>query len=193
MKKTLKKWWFFYSLHRILIVMVSNKKFKKKILILNTSTLIKGYRNWKFSFTGYHKVTGEPKSFFIEYFIVNPSKKNPKIILGQTDAERLFNSNSKGTIKPSYAMIKAGAFGDGSKQIQNYYSTADVFINKKQHIIQIKDSHISDASLFGYAAVSSFVAASHPEYLSDSGSMSWILKFDKQVSFNPYTTSCHFG
>ena len=34
-----------------------------------------GYDWWWHSFTGYNKNNGEPKSFFIEYFIVNPAMK----------------------------------------------------------------------------------------------------------------------
>ncbi|MBE5983859.1 hypothetical protein ACOAOT_12545 [Lacrimispora sp. AGF001] len=31
-----------------------------------------GYDWWWHSFTGYHRITGEQRSFFIEYFICNP-------------------------------------------------------------------------------------------------------------------------
>ena len=39
--------------------------------MLKGSLKKKGYDWWWHSFTGYHKTTGKPKSFFIEYFIMN--------------------------------------------------------------------------------------------------------------------------
>ena len=153
----------------------------------------KGYDWWWHSFTGYHKVTGKPKSFFIEYFVMNPSKNLKSPVFGQTDGERLFDSGAAGTVKPSYVMIKAGAWGENAKQIHNFFSTDDLEIGAKQLSLRVGNCTLSEDSLIGVVNLSSSEAAAHPEYMSDSGSMSWNLKMDKQVAFNPgYATSWFF-
>ena len=161
--------------------------------MLKGSLKKKGYDWWWHSFTGYHKTTGKPKSFFIEYFIMNPSKSLKSPVFGQTDGERLVDSAAVGTIKPSYVMIKAGAWGEDAKQIHSFFSTDSLNIEKKQLSINVGNCTLTEESLIGGVKLSAADAAAHPEYMSDSGSMTWNLKMDKQISFNPgYATSWFF-
>lgn len=153
----------------------------------------KGYDWWWHSFTGYHKVTGKAKSFFIEYFVVNPNKFQKTPVFGQTDAERLFDNQAVGTVRPSYVMIKAGAWGEDAKQIHNFYPTESLIIGKKQLSLNVGNCVLTETSLIGSVNMSASDAAAHPEYMTDSGYMSWNLHLDKQVSFNPgYATSWFF-
>jgi len=153
----------------------------------------KGYDWWWHSFTGYHKVTGKAKSFFIEYFVVNPNKSQKTPVFGQTDAERLFDNQAVGTVRPSYVMIKAGAWGEDAKQIHNFYPTENLIIGKKQLSLNVGNCVLTETSLIGSVNMSASDAAAHPEYMTDSGYMSWNLHLDKQVSFNPgYATSWFF-
>ena len=173
---------------------MKNKKYlSRNKYMLKGPLKRKGYDWWWHSFTGYHKVTGKPKSFFIEYFVMNPSKNLKSPVFGQTDGERLFDSGAAGTLKPSYVMIKAGAWGENAKQIHNFFSTDDLEIGAKQLSLRVGNCTLSEDSLIGVVNLSSSEAAAHPEYMSDSGSMSWNLKMDKQVAFNPgYATSWFF-
>ncbi len=74
-----------------------------------------GYDWWWHSFTAIDSETGEEKPFFIEFFLCNPACGGAEPILGQLSANR-----EKG-VKPSYLMIKAGCWGEGARQIHNFY------------------------------------------------------------------------
>ena len=88
-----------------------------------------GYDWWWHSFTGYNKNNGEPKSFFIEYFIVNPAISPQQIVFGQKkNAPSL--TEDVAPVKPSYVMIKAGVWGTDAKQIHAFYPTEKLVIKK---------------------------------------------------------------
>ena len=76
----------------------------------------KGYDWWWHSLTAYNKKTGEPKPFFIEYFVCNPELAEEEPTLGQ-DPE-----NQRLGKRPSYFMMKVGCWGKNPKQIHNFYS-----------------------------------------------------------------------
>ena len=163
---------------------MKNKKYlSRNKYMLKGSLKRKGYDWWWHSFTGYHKVTGKPKTFFIEYFVMNPAKNIKSPAFGQTDGERLFDTEASGTVKPSYVMIKAGAWGENPKQIHNFYPTDDLVVNNRQLSVSVGNCVLTEDSLLGSVSLSSNDAASHPEYMSDSGYMSWNLKMDKQIPF----------
>jgi tocopherol cyclase len=48
----------------------------------------RGYDWWWHNFTGYSRSDGEPKAFFIEYFVCNPALGGAAPILGQSPANR---------------------------------------------------------------------------------------------------------
>ncbi len=64
----------------------------------------KGYDWWWHSFTGYHEKTGEPKAFIVEFFTCNPALGGSEPVFGQKGDGR----------RPSYMMVKCGAWGDGA-------------------------------------------------------------------------------
>ena len=68
-----------------------------------------GYDWWWHSFTGCHAETGERRSFFIEFFCCNPALGGSRPVLGQLPENRAAD------IKPSYVMVKAGAWGEGAR------------------------------------------------------------------------------
>ena len=95
---------------------VTNKSDISRDLFMLTGGLSKkGYDWWWHNFTGYNRETGVEKSFFIEYFVCNPALGDKKAILGQLP----FNKANK--IRPSYSLIKVGAWGENAKQIHNFY------------------------------------------------------------------------
>lgn len=173
--------------------MKTKKYLSRNKYMLKGSLRRKGYDWWWHSFTGYHKQTGKSKAFFIEYFVINPQKNNKEMVFGQSDGERLFDSSATGTVKPSYVMIKAGTWGTDAKQIHNFYPADQLEVGKKQLSIKVGNCILSEDTLIGSVNMSGADAAGHPEYMTDSGYMSWNLKMDKQVTFNAgYGTSWFF-
>ena len=173
--------------------MNKKKYLSKNKYMLKGAIKRKGYDWWWHSFTAYHKITGAPKAFFIEYVVINPNKSQKYPVYGQTDVERLFDSRAVGSIRPSYVMIKAGTWGKDAKQIHNFYSTDGLIVGKKQLSISIGNCTLTENSLVGSVNMPSSEAAAHPEYMSDSGYMTWNLKLDKQIPFNVgYGTSWFF-
>ncbi|MCD7766126.1 MAG: hypothetical protein LUH53_06360, partial [Lachnospiraceae bacterium] len=55
---------------------------------------------------------------------------------------------------------------------------------KAPYSVQADDSYASDTKLVGSISVSEEDAAAHPEWMSDSGEMSWNLEIEKQIAFN---------
>lgn len=143
-----------------------------------------GYDWWWHSFTGYKKSTGEPRAFFIEYFIINPSRSPGEVVFGQTGENN----------RPSYLMMKAGSWGTDGAQIHNFYPLKEVeFRKKKEFSIKAGRCLYSEKQITGVVSVTPEEAAAHPEYMSDAGSMAWNLKVQKIIPFNPgYGTSWFF-
>ncbi len=138
----------------------------------------KGYDWWWHSFTGYHRTTGEPKSFFIEYYVCNPALGGDTAVLGQLP------QNKHHGIKPSYAMIKAGAWGKGACQINNFYPISQFSVAKGQLNMRIGACSLTEHQMIGSCSITPQQAAEHPEYMSDAGEMSWNISIDKKIAYN---------
>ena len=74
-----------------------------------------GYDWWWHSFTARHAATGKEQAFFIEYFLCNPNSGSDVPTFGQLE------ENKKQGIKPSYLMVKAGAWGEHSVQLHRFF------------------------------------------------------------------------
>ena len=57
----------------------------RNMYMLQGALARKGYDWWWHSFTGTNRVTGERRTFFIEYFIINPALAKNVPVLGQTE------------------------------------------------------------------------------------------------------------
>lgn len=134
----------------------------------------KGYDWWWHSFTGVNKKTGERKSFFIEYFIINPGLGQEVPVFGQTEDAK----------KPSYVMIKAGVWGKHAKQLHRFYPITSLMINPLRLDLTVGLQHLTERHMIGSVTVSEKDAKSHPEYMSDAGSMEWNLRMNKKIAFN---------
>ena len=172
---------------------MKNKKYlSRNKYMLKGPLKRKGYDWWLHSFTGYHKVTGKPKSFFIEYFVMNPSRNLKSPVFGQTDGERLFDSGAAGTVKPSYVMIKAGAWGENAKQIHNFFSTDDLEIGTKELSLRVGNCTLSEDSLIGVVNLSSSEAAAEmfPRHIPTAASNTayFLIVFLLFISFS--TNDC---
>jgi len=166
------------------------KDASKNEFMLTGSFQKKGYDWWWHSFTAVNETTGEEKAFFIEFFTINPGLNQGQPVFGQLE------ENRKNGIRPSYLMIKAGCWGAprrGSSaenennpcQLHRFFSWDDVSIHgKAPYSVQADDCYASDMKLVGSISVSEEDAAAHPEWMCDSGEMSWNLEIEKQIAFN---------
>lgn len=151
--------------------------------LLKGSLAKKGYMRWWHSFTGTCPETGDRRVFFIEYFIMNPSLGEDKAVLGQLPANR------KRKIKPSYVMVKAGAFaGDSCTKalaLHAFYPLKELKIALNPLVIQAGESFYSENHIYGFVNVSP-ENARRRSYMCDEGCMEWDLEVHKAIS-------CHTG
>ena len=139
----------------------------------------KDYDWWWHSLVAENKDTGELRPFFIEYYVVNPGLGGTEPILGQLP------ENKAQGVKPSYAMIKAGTWGDSSSaQIHNFYGIDTFSAATATMDVVIGSNTATDTSLVGSVKVTPEEAAAHPEYMCDAGEMSWDLTADKLLSYS---------
>ena len=157
---------------------ISRENRKKNRFMLTGATKKNGFDMWRHSFTGYNKLTGESRSFFIEFYVVNPGVSLKDVSLGA-------GLLSTQEVKPSFFMVKAGSWGDDGKQLHSFFPIGDVSINKRRLNLKSNSFLVTETELSGSVEVSFSKATSHPEYMCTSGSMSWNLKMDKKIPFVP--------
>lgn len=133
-----------------------------------------GYDWWWHSFTGMNRITKEEKTFFVEYFIINPGRGKDAPVFGQLDH----------TQKPSYVMIKAGTWGKDARQIHCFYPIRDLYLNPIHLDLSIGEQMLTENFMKGSVAMSEQDVKEHPEYMCDSGSMQWKIKIHKKVAFH---------
>jgi tocopherol cyclase len=139
---------------------------------------LRGYDWWWHSFTGYNKAANEQKAFFIAYFIMNPELGGEKVIFGQ------LSKNKEKQIKPSYVMIKAGAWGENGKQIHGFYPISQMQIADDPLELSVGECYLSEKHIHGQVAVDEKQNKAHPEYMCDAGTMKWDLAIDKKIAFH---------
>jgi hypothetical protein len=143
----------------------------------------KGYCRWWHSFSGVSTATGETRTFFVEFYVVNPALGGEQPILGQHPYYK------KRGIRPSYVCVKAGVFpdahGNGGKQLHAFYPVSSLKAAKHPLVFQAEDCFCSEERIRGFVEVSP-EEASHRFFMSDAGTMEWDLEVHKAVA-------CHTG
>ncbi len=156
---------------------------KRNAYMLRGSLARKGYMRWWHSFSGVHTETGESRTFFIEFFLINPALGGDMPILGRHPYYR------KRGMKPSYVMVKAGVFpdadGNGGKQLHVFYPISALKATESPLVMQVEDCFYSEDRLIGCVDVTDEEAA-HRCFMSDAGYMEWDVEVHKAVS-------CHTG
>jgi len=139
----------------------------------------RGYDWWWHSFTGRSEKSGEERAFFIEFFLCNPKLGGDEAVLGQLP------ENQKNGRKPSYLMVKAGSWGENAAELHRFFpwNKADVFMGVPYHV-GAEDCYVDEICTRGSIKISPEECREHPEWMCDSGEMSWSLKIDKKVAFN---------
>ncbi|MCR4742138.1 MAG: hypothetical protein K5866_04615 [Treponema sp.] len=154
--------------------------------MLHGRFLKKGYDWWWHNFTAVNAKTGQEKAFFIEFFTVNPARKNDNKSNGEVPILGQLKENQEKGLKPSYLMLKCGWWGKDACQLHRFFAWNDVKLkhDKKGFSILAKDCFCSESQLKGSVELSEEEVKNHPEYMSNAGSMSFDLKVDKKIAFN---------
>lgn len=158
--------------------MTNPKRFLgRNLFMLKGRYARRGYDWWWHSFTGINAITGEEKAFFIEYFAINPSLYPTKVVLGQRSDNQTYG------IRPSYVMIKAGAWGKDAVQINNFYPAKELVYKRNKLDFQVGSCILSEHTISGAVSVDKEEALRYPECMTDSGSMSWNLQINKKIPY----------
>jgi len=138
-----------------------------------------GYDWWWHSLVGVHAQSGTKRPFFIEYYVINQALGGAEPIFGQLPA------NQAAGVKPSYAMLKAGAWGkDDAAQIHNFYGIDAFRADTKQMNVRIGPHTATETHLKGAVELSVADAAAHPEFMSEASTMSWDLHAEKVLTYS---------
>ena len=138
-----------------------------------------GYDWWWHSFTARSEKTGEEKAFFFEFFAINPELGGSEPIFGQLE------SSKKNGLRPSYLMVKAGAWGNDARQLHRFFGWDSVKIKKDAPFeVVAGDCLCTETRSFGEIVITEEEAKAHPEWMCDAGSMKWNLSIEKKVAFN---------
>lgn len=152
---------------------------QRDAFMLTGSFADEGYDWWWHSFTGVNELTGEEKSFFIEFFTINPELGGAEPVFGQLEQSQLLGT------KPSYMMVKAGCWGNDKMQLHRFFGWNDVEVSKGvPYSIKAGDCYADEYELRGSINISPEDADNHPEWMCDAGSMSFELKVHKMIPFN---------
>lgn len=151
---------------------------RRNLYMLKGSLAKNGYDWWWHSFTGYHRESGEPRTFFIEYFVCNPALGGDIAVLGQLP------QNKHDGVKPSYAMVKVGVWGKGARQINNFYPISQFSSEKKRLNIKMGMCTLTEHHMTGSCMVTQQQSEEHPEYMSDVGEMSWNISINKKIAYH---------
>lgn len=151
--------------------------------MLRGSLAKRGYMRWWHSFSGVQAQTGENRTFFVEFFLINPGLGKDMPVLGQHPYFK------KRGMKPSYMLVKAGVFPDGNgsrgRQLHAFYPISSLKATGCPLVIQAEDCFYSENRISGFIEVSP-EEAHHRSFMTDAGYMEWDLEVQKAVS-------CHTG
>lgn len=170
---------------------------KKSISIIKPNFSNSSKKNfvdlWRYFFTAQEKGTGVERSFFIELEFLNPGLNPSSVVLGfdsrvQASPEQLQNVlagtvsakqfKSENLVVPSYVSVKIGFLGKGAKQLCSYYPLNDVKISSKTFEIEVGKCVFTENRLIGLICQNSSDVQEHPGSFSDTGMISWDLRYE---------------
>lgn len=176
----------------------TNKRFDQ--YILRGRLRQSGFERWRYVFSAFSKSTGQERKFYIELYIVNPGLSPKTAVISQKSrlalseselqyalagTESAAHANDELDVRPSYALVKAGAFGAGGKQINKFHASSQMSFIKNSEIFRVGECLFGPKSLSGSVAVSTQDLRVRPELLCNVGSMDWDLKFEYQIESVP--------
>jgi len=135
-----------------------------------------GFVCWRYVFSGINLKTGENKTFFVEFFLINPARSPNEPVFGQ-----LYEQKTK-KYYPSYVMVKAGTWGKNGKQIHEFYPAGDLQFERNKSSMSLNSLYAGEDKLCGSVFMREQDVLLHPEYMSDAGTMSWDLTMQTEFS-----------
>ena len=139
----------------------------------------KGYDWWWHSFTAINEKTKEEKPFYIEFFICNPGRGEDYPIYGQ------LKENQEKGILPAYLMVNVGFWKENHAQLHRFFGIKEIEIHKKKpYSVKADDCYMDEEKTYGKISITKEESLSHPEYMSDSGEISWNINIHKLIAFN---------
>ncbi len=157
-----------------------NKRDPKREQCMLTGKFAKnGYDWWWHSMTAKNAETGEERPFHFEFFVCNPALAEDEPVLGQDP------KNKAAGKKPSYLMVKTGAWMQGGGQYHRFFPWKDVKINMKAPFsVEADDCYCDTNNIRGKVVITEEEAKAHPEWMCDAGSMEFDLKINKKIAYN---------
>lgn len=185
--------------------MASNsiKKFEKSLL---KGSLKKcGFEWWRLVTNAFSKVSGEERTFFFEFYIVNPAlspdkclfntktlaqKTDEELFQALTEGQNIEEANDENPLKsPCFVMVKAGDFQNKGKQI-NAFFTPEILESGKGDFI-LKLGHDTKTSCMlgsdftqGVVQVTRAKLKEMPVLDCNVGTIGWNMKFDHAIDFD---------
>ena len=152
-----------------------------------------GINYWRFFFNGINSISGSEQMFFIELEMLNPwisptepslSFKTQTNITAEDLQYALAGTQSAQSLEteiikmPSYCVIRVGKLGEDVKQLCSFFSVSEMNFHLKPFEIQIGNKFFSENKISGFLNLSKDELAEHPEYMCDSGHVTWELNYE---------------
>lgn len=154
----------------------------------------------RFIFKGLEADSGAERMFFVELEMVNPYLSPDEVVLGFKSRSKISEDDLQyalaGTkaahelrceplVTPSYVAVRAGSFGLHAKQLCSYHAVKSVSGGFKLAEIAAGKCIFTDNYIRGEISRTSSEIREHPEYLCDSGCISWNIQYEIKYSFPP--------
>ncbi len=159
-----------------------------------------GFEHWRYVFTGINRTTGLQKTFFIELYYVNPLVSPKEPVIAQKSKLKLSKSELQyalaGTLSaqsageevsvlPSYALVKAGVFGKGGKQLNSFKAAEKLDFFKGEQLLKVENCTFGCDLISGQIEVTETELRAKPELLCSAGKIKWNLHFEKNIQCGP--------
>lgn len=185
--------------------MGSKKTNKSEKYMLKGALRRSGFEWWRLVTNATSKVTGEERTFFIEFYVVNPLLSPDKCLFitktsAQKTDEELFQALTAGenieaednenlSNCPSFVMVKAGDFQNKGKQINAYFPPEILEIGKNDFILKLGNDTKTSCMLGtdftqGVVQVTRAKLKEMPELDCNVGTIGWNLKFEHDIDFD---------
>ena len=158
-----------------------------------------GFNILRYIFNAMERISGQECTFFIEFANVNPYINPSEVVLGfkprvNISPEDLHNIlagtasakalQTEELVLPSYTVVRAGVLGVVSKQLCSYEAIRNISLSQRSFDVRTASCHFTDDTLEGQIVCSKATINEHPEFLCDSGTMQWNVRYKKDLAFS---------
>lgn len=181
--------------------MAASKKYNRfDNYLLKGKLRRKGFEWWRYVFTGINRATGEQKTFFVELYYINPLISPKKAIIAQKSQLKISDSdlqyalagtlaaskaNEEENFIPSYALLKAGFYGENGRQFNCFYPAEKLSYIKADQSFKLENCIFGKDLISGNIEVTEENLSEKPELLCSIGTMKWNLHFEKTIESAP--------